>query len=234
MTVFCCQSPNNRKYEKLINGEWILVDSPFNKDSLAPPVEFPNRKVGISFLNDSVFENKLGYFTDSYKYREFLLGTKTKYKIEDDNLKILNLENNSWSSLKICALNADTLILKNGDKLDKFVKLNYSISPEIIFDKIIVSSAGWGSNDISIDNQGNIFFSEPYRNTHNGLFTSKIPESEYLEFEMNFKKADIDSLKENYIASCNDCGTITVTFIKDNKIVKTIITDRLKKEGFPL
>jgi translation elongation factor P/translation initiation factor 5A len=56
----------------------------------------------------------------------------------------------------------------------------------------------------------------------NGLFTSDISKTDYLQLENNFKKSNISSLKEHYSAHHTDDEAVTVTFIKNRKIVKTV------------
>jgi hypothetical protein len=219
--------------EKLIIGEWTFAYKENKKELTSmgnqvplPPFVEGNIKQGFTFFENGVCENKLGYFKKA-EGKILFLGTKTKYKIENNSLKILNLTDSVWVSSKIYALNSDTLTLTDGDSLFvKYAKANYEINNESFFDKIIVSSSGcYGTcpiSDICIDKQGNVFFSGQYYNTMNGLFTSKISPDKYTIFESNFKKADIENLETSYSAIWTDDETITVTFIKDNKIAKTI------------
>jgi hypothetical protein len=74
----------------------------------------------------------------------------------------------------------------------------------------------------SIDNQGNFIFYGQGFTKKEGLFVSKTNKELYKRIERNFKKADIDTLYEKYAVNWTDAQTVTVTFIKDNKIYKTI------------
>lgn len=220
---------SNKQIEKTIIGEWTFAYRENKNNDVPiplPPLADGNQKQGFIFYKNSICENKLGYFKRENEKLLFL-GTKTKYKFENDSLEIFNLTDSTWVNNRIYSLNSDTLTLIESDNsLVKYAKVNYNINEKCIFDKIIVSSSGcFGTcpvSDICIEKQGNVFFSGQYHNAINGLYTSKISFEKYTEFELNFKKANIENLKNYYRANWTDDETITVTFIKGNKIVKTI------------
>lgn len=159
--------------------------------------------------------------------RTLFLSTDTKYKVEDDSLKIFDLADSIWRGIKIRSITSDTLTLEINDTIFfKYAKTNYKIDKAQTFDMIIVStSACYGSCPISstsIDKYGNfIFYGQDY-NTKTGLYKTKTDQDLYRRIEKNFKKANIDNLDEDYSAKWTDDQTISVTFIKDNKIYKTI------------
>lgn len=241
-----CKTEREEGYKKAICGEWIFVRVGSDNDSinearkkgknlLEPPpslCENKNFRKGYIFYSNNSCEDKRGYFKRiNTKSREngrtLFLGTDTKYKVEDDSLKIFDLSDSIWRGVKIRSITSDTLTLEIKDTIFfKYAKTNYKIDKDQTFDMIIVStSACFGSCPISstcIDKFGNfIFYGQAYT-TKNGLYISKISQDLYHRIEMNFKKANIDKLDENYSANWTDDQTVSVMFIKDNKIYKTI------------
>lgn len=240
--LYSCQKNNDKKLEKDLLGEWSYIKTddqrkPQTKNNSnipppPPPPPFGLPKEGYIFLENNIAENKSGYFkridaTERENRKTFFLGTKTKYKVENGSLKIFNLGNKTWENQKLSSIVGDTLTTKIGDSIfAKYARTKYKINPNENYDKIIVSSSGcYGSCpilNISIDNNGNIIYYGQEYNTQNGLFNSKITKSQYQEIQTNFKKANITNLEDNYEGSWTDDETVTITFIKNNKIIKTI------------
>jgi hypothetical protein len=225
----CCKDSDNERFKQEIIGDWKFVEAEVSKDIdlvPLPPFMDGNQKQGFVFYENGICENKRGYFKKINK-QIFFLGTKTKYKIENDYVKIMNLNDSVWTNFKICSLDLDTLILTGKDSLlVKYAREKYTITEKTLFDKIIVSSSGcYGIcpiSDVCIDQQGNVIFSGQFYNTKNGLYTSIIDRKQYLEIESNFKKSNIAQLHNNYSSDWSDEETVFVTFIKNNKIIKTI------------
>ncbi|MBE8728102.1 DUF6438 domain-containing protein [Flavobacterium hungaricum] len=243
ITVFIlnsCKRNNDKQFSKDILGEWTYVKTEDlrkpKKDQdykyPPPPSPFGGHIQGYHFLENNVCENKLGYYklieAEQRRNRKIIfLGTKTEYKIENDSLKILDLEAKTWENQKIQSIIGDTLTVKMSDSIfAKYARSKYKIDPNENYDQIIVSSSGcYGScpiADISIDHNGKILFYGQDYNTQNGIFTSKITKSEFQKIQTNFKKADIKNLQNNYEANWTDDENVTITFIKNKKVVKSI------------
>jgi len=240
--LYSCQKNNDKKLEKDLVGEWIYIktddqrkpqtNSNSNIPPPPPPPPFGSPKRGYIFLKNNIAENKSGYFktinaVERENRKTFFLGTTTKYKIENDSLKIFNLESKTWENQKLSSIIGDTLTTKIGDSIFvKYARTEYKINPNENYDQIIVSSSGcYGSCpilNISIDSNGNIIYYGQEYNTQNGLFKSKITKKQYQEIQTNFKKSDILNLEDNYEGSWTDDETITITFVKNDKIIKTI------------
>lgn len=230
--VSCRQKPTN-DYDKAIIGEWKFVKKELEKQTNdIPPPSWGEFVSGYRFLPDNICENKLGYFkriegNERHDRKNFFLGTTTKYKINNDSLQIYNLNDSTWTSQKIVSITADTMTLqKNDSTFFKYAKANYRIDNNEHYDEIIISASGcYGTcpiNDISINNNGQvIYFGDKY-NTVNGYFKSKVSSKIFSNLENDFKKANIKKLQANYSATWTDDETVSVTFIKDNKVVKTI------------
>jgi hypothetical protein len=235
ITLHSCTSKRNQNFEKAIIGEWSFVnieDNRLLKNNSGQTSSYNYYRSGYIFDKNNKCENKLGYFKtiegkEIKDNKTYYYGNTTKYKIENNCLKIYNLTDSSWSSHKIFNLVGDTLILQIDDSaFVTYVKTKYKRNPTENYDKIILSSSGcYGTcpiMDISIENNGNVLYQGTKFNTFNGSFTSKISSSEFNKIVEGFKKANLPNLDNNYKASTTDNEEISITFVKDNKIVKTI------------
>lgn len=237
--LYSCQKNNDTQLNKNILGEWTYIKTEDQRKpqkisdiKFPPPSPFGNHIPGYIFLENNICENKSGYFNfikanEREDRKTFFLGTTTKYKIENDSLKILDLVSKTWENQKIHSIIGDTLTTQISDSIfGKYARTKYKIDPNENYDKIIVSSSGcYGScpvSNISIDDNGNILFYGQHYNTKNGIFKSKISKNQYQKIQASFKKADIKNLKDNYEANWTDDETVSITFIKNNKIVKSI------------
>ena len=213
-------------------GEWTFVKQESKKGTDGIPPPWAAFISGYNFLPNNICENKLGHFKtiegiERHDRKTFFLGTTTKYKIEDDMLKIYNLSDSTWTSRKIIRITGDTMTLQaNDSSILKYVKANYQIDENEHYDEIIISASGcYGTcpmNDISINKNGEVFYFGYQFNTVNGYFKSKVNSKLFSKLESDFKKANIKKLKDNYSILVTDNETVSVTFIKDKKIVKTI------------
>lgn len=231
--VSCRQKPSN-DYDKLIIGEWKYVreHSKVQTGDFPQPPSWGLFTVGYNFLPDNICENKLGYFkriegNGRHDRKTLFLGTTSKYKIDNDSLMIYNLIDSTWISQKIVSISADTMTLKKNDStFFKYAKANYHIDESEHYDKIIISASGcYGTcpvNDILINKSGQVIYFGYKFNTVNGYFKSKISSKIFSKLENDFKKANIKKLQDNYSAVWTDDETISVTFIRDNKVVKSI------------
>lgn len=236
LTIISCTQKSDKDYELLILGDWkYLREIPKYdpNDSLLPPPPPPlrNSLLGYQFRENGIYDYKLGFFSEVFdkaknKSQRIYLGTTSKYKITNDSLSLYSESDKSWSSYKILSLKKDTMVLGNGEDISKFIKSNNEKNTDRSFDKIIVSSSGcYGRcpvSDIEIDNNGTVFYRGSYYSNEKGYFKAFTSKEEYFKIEKNFQKANWFNLKNEYIAGHTDDETITVTFIKNNKIIKTI------------
>jgi len=238
LSLFSCQKNKDAEFRKQIIGEWKFIEKvdSTQRDPENIPPEPPGmtyKLLGYQFYENGDCEDKLGYISidDSHGYdnrKINYLGNDTKYKIDKGSLKIFNLETKKWVNQKIISIVKDTLILQVKDSMyNKYAKTNYLIDTNEQYDKIIVSSSGcYGAcpvDNICVNKNGNVLYQGLNFTTNNGLFSSKISEREYLQIEHRFKKASITKLNTHYAASHTDDQTISVTFIRNNKIYKTIL-----------
>ncbi|MGN6179641.1 MAG: DUF6438 domain-containing protein [Mucilaginibacter sp.] len=227
--ILSCTDKDQAKNEKYILGNWVRVrDTPQkNKNGivLLPPSRY--EKSGFTFYKDHSYDYKLGYFSyDSNLNRRIYSGNTGRYKIKGDNLLLFTPYNKS-EEYKLLTLNDDSLRFESyGDiLLFKHYKITKHNSPE--FDKIIVSASGcYGScqaMDIMINANGNVLFNGKHLTTLKGWYTGRIPKDEYRKLQNSFRQSNFDSLKNYYNAGWTDDQTVCVSFIKDNKIYKSVV-----------
>lgn len=226
MILISCEKKPTKNYENIIVGDWI-----FEKEN--PKIEnYFYTDFGYSFDKNGNCDSKPGYFetkdkTEKKERKTIFYGTKTKYKIIGDSLYIFNLVSKKWNASKIIEINSKTLKLKSDKKVVlEFSKLNFKVNEKEDFDKIIISkSPCFGScpiNDIEINKDGKIYYYGAHYNSNNGCFKSQINTSKFIEIEKSLKKVNFLNLKDNYAASWTDDQEVSVTFVKDNKILKSI------------
>lgn len=78
-------------------------------------------------------------------------------------------------------------------------------------------------SDIIISRSGDVIFYGERYTTSIGAFKSRITKEDFAKIEKNFKKADYQNLENSYTNNASDLMAICVTFVKDDKIVKSII-----------
>lgn len=226
LTLISCEKKPTYNYENSILGDWIFEN------------EIPKRKnyfysdFGYSFAQNENCVSKPGYFDTKEKNEKeerktIFYGTKTKYRIVDDSLYIFNLVSKKWDASQIVEITSKNLKLKfEKNIILNFSKVNYKENKNESFDKIIISkSPCFGScpiNDIEINKNGEIYYHGSGYNTKNGFFKSKIKPNDFKEIEIDFKKTNFLNLKDNYSANWTDDQEVSITFIKDNKIIKSI------------
>ncbi len=94
------------------------------------------------------------------------------------------------------------------------------------FDKIILSTSSCmmecPMSNIILNADGTVIFKGQGAITKKGLFTGKVA-PKYLEtLQSQFEKINFDSLKNKYESPVTDLQTVSVTFIKNGKIYKTV------------
>ncbi len=237
LMITSCKSEKQKRFEKEIIGEWNYVkEQAISKqkenESEEPSSPFFKSFGGFIFKENGNVIDKKGFFNFyENKSREErivkYIGDSTLYKINDDSLKILNPINKSWNNYKIISINSDSLILqKHENYYIKYLKANYKLNPKETYDKIIISSSGcYGTcpiMNIEFNKNGNIYYWGKNYNLINGFYISKISNSEYNSIENSFKKSNPLKLNNHYSIPVTDLNTITVTFVKNNKIIKTV------------
>ncbi|MCB0515460.1 MAG: DUF6438 domain-containing protein [Chitinophagales bacterium] len=250
LLLSACTSNNKDTFDKNnLLGNWILVahkdfpkETPKPNELIPPPIIGIVKKSYVFLENDSCI-NRIGYTKrlDWIKHTYYnplfpnktgiiYLGDKTIYQIVNDSLEIYNLSYNNWQKYKILLLTKDTLRLSfNKEKatvIETYARKTYSLDSSETYDEIIVSSSGcYGecpiSNTLFTSNGNILYFGETY-NYIDGFYTAKITPKTYQDIESRFKMANISALNKNYYADWTDDETVSVSFVRDHCIVKTV------------
>lgn len=232
--LFGCSSCQNKKIDSSdILGQWKFTDQVIeqSKDEFGlASIDFGlanNNITGFNFLSENELEYNQGFYKIDSARRVIYIGNKTTYEITGDNLKYYDKTCDKWMSFKILELTSNTLKLGLGNKdYEIYTKVNYKTNPDETYDRIILSSSGcYGTCPImslSISRDGDLYYYGYDYTTKDGLFKSKISSEIYNDFEEKFKRADLQNMQNEYYANWTDDEAISVSFIKDNKIVKSI------------
>lgn len=235
-TLIACRQNTSPNFDKLIIGEWTFVEEPpkVPQGELYPPPKLHTEamKSGYAFFVDGSCEYKPGFFkrigNNQYgNLKTYFLGTTSTYKVEGDSLKIFNLTDSNWTSIKIFNIKSDTLTLQYGDNtFMRYSRSTHYVQNNLLLDQIVVSASGcFGTcpvNNISISKTGQVVYYGDEYNTVNGFYTAMIDSTKFTEIVSRFNKARIELLDEHYVSDWTDDETVSVTFVKDNRIVKTI------------
>jgi len=228
--LLSCTDAEKQKREEAVRiellGEWKLCkrDIPFNNDLFMVP--------GMTFFQDSM-DVHTGFFTarkDSLtgRIRPVFVNNYCKYELSEDSIFIKNPLNGKRELIgRFLKCKADTLYLETADSdIITYQRLLYKMDTLPDFDQIIYSSSGcYGSCpilDISVDKKGKVLFNGEGYVSSTGYYSGQLnPERTGYLFS-KFRKANPLSLSDHYSVGHTDDETITTTYIKDGKIVKSI------------
>jgi len=218
--LFCllfCKQNVQESYSTQIIGDWESISNKIDEEI---PNEFFNTK-GYSFLPDGTCEVKGGIINHASNRWQFL-NPETKYTLTRDKLRIFDPGYNKWASYHIKELSDTTLVLDN----ITFVKKNFNLDKSPDFDAVIVASSGCFGycpvNEIMIDKNGGVSYHGHVNNLSNGSFVSTVSRQRYKKIMLAFKKADYLHLQPDYSDSVTDHSVISISFIKDGRIIKSI------------
>lgn len=219
LLVFSCKDPD-REYRKKIIGDWKFEEKLFNAEYYkryqlpAPPIV---NAFGYSFYQDGTFK--------VYNHSDF--SEKLKHIIQNDSISLQNPSDKKWKSFKLIGISSDTLSIMFDDKVSKkFSRVKYHESGKSGIDRIIISSSGcFGTcpvESLSVDSNGNILFMGDDYAVKEGFYTSHVSANRFKKILAGFEKADFENLNDSYYANHTDDETITITFVRNDSIIKTI------------
>jgi hypothetical protein len=239
--LFSCKKENKNVYI----GDWYfdkIVDYDSSKTHL-PEYIFKQAGEGISsfsILNDSVFENKDGFYYTiqnrvpsqgqrgyTFLRSDYYLGTTTKCKIQKSKISYFDKTEKKWKEIRIKEIKGDTMIVYGGKNVKfRLIRKHNAYLNREQFDAITLDrSPCFGScpfNSTYIDRNGYFYFKGYDSNTQSGNLFAKLDKKQTEEIFDKFDKIDISKLKNEYFGG-GTCGqTNTISFIKDGKIIKTI------------
>lgn len=230
LITFAISCKENSVNTALLIGEWEFITPKPIINELENTTETYYHS-GFEIENDSIFVTTDGFFetvTHEPEKTKFY-GQKTKYYVKSDSLYILNPINSKYYSQKIAKLTKDTLILtyKGDDNIYSFKKKKTTTSTKISIDQITLSlDPCFGAcpiSSISINSEGNIFYYGKGNVKNEGFFTGKIRKEIFNEIVADLNNIRFTELENKYTAGpVTDLPGFSVTFVKDNKILKSI------------
>lgn len=232
--LMACQS----QPKKTLTGEWRWLEPrenslPDSAEINAPPAnssvshEFP----GLHFLSADSLENPMGFSdydakADAYDTGKPVIsyvGSRTAYKYSGESLSIFDRSIKKWKSYIVVRNGADTLVLKDKEGLLAWY-VNTAAQPQ--YDAISIASSGcFGSCPITkilLFSDGRVFSHAEEYTKYKGLLEARIDTAIYQDIVHRFNKMPVIHLKARYLADHTDDNTITVTFMKNGRMVKTV------------
>lgn len=226
--IFSCTGNHRATKQDYILGNWVEVKTiSEQKHGVVIPKYYLHVALGLTFNNDNTYENKSGYFhIDTTTKKETYLGNFGRYQIRRDSLLLFPLHSGNPETFKILALNTDSLQLDQDSVITTFKHYTIKKSTAPVFDKIILSTtACFGTCPVSnmmISADGTVLFDGEIYSSIQGFNKGKITTAAYTQLMNNFRQINFDTLKTEYYSSWTDQPTVYVTFIKDNKIYKSV------------
>ena len=234
--LFSCK----KKEENLLIGNWCFDE----RLKIEGYNSFDEEIFGLNILNDSILEYKFGFYEDvptSMNVLHFdrkktnmkinalrFLGTKTKYKVKNSTLLFWVKTGSIWEEYKIKKLNKKNLILEDqNQKVYNLVKKINNYHNSTLYDAIIVDREGGfgccGINSTYINRKGEMYFKGLGYNTNEDDFKTQLELEIATQIFNNFDKIDILNMDNLYQYSVTDGQSNTISFIKNGKIIKSIL-----------
>jgi hypothetical protein len=218
-----------------IVGDWEFIktlDLKSKTDAASPlPPPLFNTHEEFEFLKNGWCNYKNGFLDfvenndNNQRYTRYKKGL-LKYKLSTEKLELRYPNQKLFNTYKVKVSKDSLVFIDTQNNCLSIYKRIPENKNKIDFDKIIVTSSGcYGScrvNSVVLDKTGEVVLDNYMFTEHNGVFTSKITPNHFLDIQKKFNKVDIDTLKNEYSMEATDGNSITVTFIKDGKIYKTI------------
>lgn len=215
----------------LLVGDWEFItpktiyDNNIEISTTYYRSDFRFEKDSIFKLNDGFFQRVKGNKNSQYKY----MGQESKYYLDHDSLYILNPVTNKYFAQKITHLSKDTLAVYDKEEKTTFYykKKKFEKPTQITLSQITLSlEPCFGTcpaSSISIDSEGNIVYFGESNTPNIGLFKGKVDTKLFEEIVLELNKIHFTTLKNKYsVGNVTDLSGLSVSFIKDNNIFKTI------------
>jgi hypothetical protein len=220
-----CREEKKKKTVLLV-GSWSKVQKDKNEYFDLPF----NEHFGLRFSDTKIelFNGFIRYERDSTSgvHRKNYKGLTTRYEVRKDSIFIKDPFSQNWKfSWRIKKLLKNTLVLEQNNST--FIELKRITSiPSFDFDQIVFSRSGcYGSCpvlDISLHKNGEVYYQGEGYIHPLGFYRSKTNSAQKTQIFSKFRNIAIDSLSDVYSAGHTDDETITTTFIKNGRIIKTI------------
>ena len=224
-------SCSNKKNEE-IYGNWCFEKELPSKKQKEHP-NFFTSDLNFEIENDSSIAFKFNFFhkinyvnQDTYFATLYNLGNKTKYRFVNSKIIFENLNENDSDTITISKINKNELIIEKDKRkylLKKKPKVKYDSN---FYDAIIVNNelcfGKCPQNSTYINKNGDFIFNGTHYNTENNYFSSKLKKEQLTYIFNSFQNINVMNLDNNYSKLVTCSSTSSISFIKNNKIVKTI------------
>lgn len=220
-----------RQLQEQLIGDWVPAGFVRNAYPTNPPPPPAIIERVYTFLPNGEVDLKQGFYDVSFvgereNKRLHFLGSKTKYKIAGDSLLIFMPYDSIWAHFPIARLTKETLSFKGEQGISNYRRATYHLEKAPTFDAIVLSTSGcYGTCPISntlITADGQVVFVGEEYTTSEGAYTGTITEDVYKELQDNYRKAGIDTISTNFSEAIMHQEKMSVTFLKDGKIFKTV------------
>ncbi|MEI5984362.1 hypothetical protein VJ786_05530 [Sphingobacterium sp. PU5-4] len=245
LVLMSCHQKKKGFSSEDIQGRWA-IDMVFENHSLDRVMENSPHDVYPTRNLFGVFSNGFYFYGDSCNYKPgffdrnnsdngipMLIGSKTKFKINGDTLKVWDIANLDWQMLLIKGLDEKSLMLQTigiKDEVFKYKKVEKVSNSIRSFDKVIVVSIT--PEDLSdelytLDNDGNYLYQKfeirEIDEIPGSFYQSKLKVNLLESIIDGFDFIDLDSLQEEYLSAKMGGNTTNfVFFIKNGEISKVI------------
>lgn len=228
LLISCSKNKNEAIY-----GNWY-----FEKELPSAELkDYPNRftsELNFEISNDSIIAFKTGFYhpvSFRMEYNDlstlYYLGNKTKYKfINNSKIVFEDLTYNELDTIIITKYNNDELYIEKDKRkylLKKKPKVKYDAN---FYDAIVVNKGPcFGScpiNSTYLNKNGKFIFNGVMYNSENNYFHSNLKKEQVSEVFNSFRNINVMNLNNNYTQMVTCSSSSSITFIKNNRIVKTI------------
>jgi len=229
LSLISCTS-SDKEIKLFGNWEEVIEDKLTNEGIRIPPRA--HKYYGIGFK-----ENRIKFFnglisverdSNSNDFRAHYYGNFMNYRINEDSIFVYSPITKEWSykwSIKEISEDTLKLVAKSGIII-KYTRINYDNNKSIDYDQIVLSRSGcFGfcpKIDISLKRNNDIIFRGENFVEAIGVYNTVVKDSiSNMVFE-KISKIDLKKTLNNYATGRTDDETITTSFIKNGKIIKTI------------
>lgn len=231
LIIVCLFSCSDKKNEE-IYGNWYFDKELSSKKFEDSPNRFTS-DLNFEIINDSIVSFKSGFYHsisfnleyDNYR-TNYYLGNKTKYRFVNSKIIFENLTDNESDTIIISKYNNNELYIEKDKRkylLKKKPKIKYDTN---FYDAIIVNKGPcFGScpiNSTYVNKNGKFIFNGVMHNSENYYFHSQLKKEYVTEIFNSFQNINVMNLNDNYMRMVTCSRSTSITFIKNNKIVKTI------------
>ena len=223
---------------KELYGDWYF-EKEIMSENLSQNFNYYPKFKSFKIINDSIIDFKIPFLyaidtkikneNDEYVSNSLSLGSESEFTLSNNKIRYLNKENYKWETIFVEKVEDNKLYIKFDVNGNTFVykKNTSTVLDNTNYDTIILTQGScFGScpiNSTYLNRNGEFYFKSTEFNTViNGLYSSTLENNQSLKIFNLFDKVYFKNLNEKYTSYQEDISTDVITFVKNNKIVKTI------------